>query len=191
MTLIDVFPEEPFTGIASINNLHACVSQVMINGIKTVSLILAKQGLRHALVGGMAIACHGYPRTTDNMDFAVRECAFEYHDKLTLLRVGLPVKYAGIRVNYITFTTKIEKELLDQYLMVPALGGVPVMALAPLVAMKLMANRLKDHADVCELLKRRGVGEVENILKFITNNLPSQTALITKLIASADNEKRK
>lgn len=189
MTLIDVFSEEPFTGTASINNLHACVSQVMIDGIRTVSLILAKQGIRHSLVGGMAVACHGCPRTTDNMDFAVRECAFEYHDKITLLRAGLPVKYMGIRVNYVTFTTQIEKNLLEQYLEVPSPGNVPVLPLGPLIAMKLMANRLKDKADVCEILKRRSLREVEDVMKFIAEGLPSQAGLMAELITTADNER--
>jgi hypothetical protein len=191
VTLIDVFSEEPFTGTASIDNLHACVSQVMIDGLRAVSLILTKQGIRHSLVGGMAVACHGYPRTTDNMDFAVRECAFEYHDKITLLRAGLPVKYMGIRVNYVTFTTKIEKELLEQYLEVPSPGGIPVMPLGPLIAMKLMANRLKDKADVCEMLKRRGLREVEAVMKWIAEGLPSHAGLMAELVAAADNERTK
>ena len=189
MTLIDVFSEEPFTGTASVNNLHACVSQVMIDGIRTVSLLLTKQGIRHASVGGMAVCCHGCPRTTENMDIAVRECAFEYHDKLTLLRTGLPVKYMGIRVNYVSFTTKIEKELLEQYLVVPSLGDVPVMPLGPLIAMKLMTNRLKDKADICEMLKRRGLREVESVMKLIAENLPSHAGLMAELVAAADNER--
>lgn len=189
MTLINVFSEEPFTGTASIDNLHACVSQVMIDGIRTVSLILAKQGIRHALVGGMAVACHGCPRTTENMDFGVRECAFEYHDKITLLRAGLPVKYLGIRVNYVSLTAKIEKELLEQYLVVPSLNYVPVMPLGPLIAMKLMTNRLKDKADICEMLKRRGMREVEAVMKYIAENLPSHAGLMAELVAAADNER--
>ena len=189
MTLIDVFSEEPFTGNASIDNLHACVSQITIDGIRIVSSILTRQGIRHALVGGMAVACHGYPRTTDNMDFAVRECAFEYHDKITLLRAGLPVKYMGIRVNYVTFTTKVEKELLEQYLVVPSLNYVPVMPLGPLIAMKLMASRLKDKADICEMLKRRGLKEVEAVMKYIAEGMPSYAGLMAELITVADNER--
>ena len=189
MTLIDVFSEEPFTGTASLNNLHSCVSQVMIDGIKTVSLILARQGIRHALVGGMAVACHGCPRTTENMDFGVRECAFEYHDKITLLRAGLPVRYMGIRVNYVSFTTKIEKELLEQYLEVPSLGTVPILPLGPLIAMKLMVGRFKDKADVCEMVKRRGLREVEAVMKYIAENMPSHAGLMAELIAAADNER--
>ena len=189
MTLIDVFSEEPFTDNASIDNLHACVSQVMIDGIKTVSSILTRQGIRHALVGGMAVACHGCPRTTENMDFAVRECAFEYHEKITLLRASLPVKYMGIRVNYVALTSKIEKELLEQHLVVPSPGAVPVLPLGPLIAMKLLAGRLKDKADICEMLKRRGMREVEAVMKFIAESLPSHAGLMAELTAAADNER--
>lgn len=189
MTLIDVFLELPFSGNASINNLHSCVAQVMIDGAKTVSNILSKLGIRHSLVGGMAVSCNGYPRTTSKIDFAVGDCAFEYHDKLTSLRVGLPVKYMGVRVNYLVFSTALERSLLDQYLTVPISGEVPVLPVGPLIVLKLLANRLKDRSDIGELLKRRSTDEIAAIVKFVADNLPSQSPLLAELIVVADNER--
>ena len=89
----------------------------------------------------------------------------------------------------VSFTTKIEKELLEQYLEVPSLGTVPILPLGPLIAMKLMVGRFKDKADVCEMVKRRGLREVEAVMKYIAENMPSHAGLMAELIAAADNER--
>jgi hypothetical protein len=61
--LIGVFPEPSFDGTTSISNLHACLPQVMIEGAYTVSSLLRDQGIRHVIVGAMAVACNGYLRS--------------------------------------------------------------------------------------------------------------------------------
>jgi hypothetical protein len=164
--------------------------QVMIDGVYTVSSLLRNQGIRHVVVGGVAVACNGYPRTTMNIDVAVGDCAFEYRDKVTFMKAGLPMKYAGIRIHYVAPTNPFEKAMLEQYLVMPAHGDLPpVLPIGPLVVMKLIAGRHKDRADVIELFKRRTVTSIEEIEKFVKVNLPSQIEVLNELITCAANER--
>src|SRR5579883_3001513 len=40
---------------------------------------LSRLGIRHALVGGVAVGAHGFPRATKIVEFLVGEEAFEHH----------------------------------------------------------------------------------------------------------------
>lgn len=189
MTLIEVFTEPRFDGFVSINNLSVCVPQVVIDGVRAVSALLRGQGIRHIIVGGVAVSCNGYPRATADIDIAVGDCAFEYREKITYLKSGLPLKYAGVRIRYVAPTNSYEKAMLEQYLIVPASSEVPILPIGPLVVMKLIAGRHKDRADIIELFKRRSSAAIDEIEQFVKQALPSQTNLLGELITCAANER--
>ncbi len=114
---------------------------------------LRAAGVRHALVGGLAVGVHGYPRATKDVDFLVGNETF--HDAAALVvvaRVELPYQIGGVAVDYIPIP--IGAEFLDASLDAPLrCEGVPVARVEVLVFMKLSSPRAKDAADVVELLK--------------------------------------
>jgi hypothetical protein len=187
VTVIKVEKDGKFDGNVSINNLRSIATLSLYAAATGVSEILRHAGVRHIVVGGVAVSCNGYGRTTQNVDYAVGECAFDYRDKALFLRPELPVKYLGIPIHYVAPTNPFEQAMLEQYLTVPAKGDVPVMPIGPLSVMKLISHRHKDLADLVELIKRRRT-EVEQIRAFVAENLPSQKDLFDSLVASAETE---
>jgi hypothetical protein len=186
VTVIKISKEPPFSGVTSINNLQP-ISLSLYEAATGVSELLRRAGVRHVIVGGAAVSCNGYGRTTQNVDYAVGKCAFSYNDKALFLRADLPVRYMGIPVHYVLPSDPFEVAMLEQYLTVPAPGEVPVLPLGPLVVMKLIAHRHKDLADLVELLKRR-IREVEYLRGFVAENLPGQQSMFDQLVASAEQE---
>ena len=187
MTVIKIGKELAFPGQVSIDNIKSTVPEALRAAAIEVSEILRRAGVRHVLVGGVAVSCNGYGRTTANVDFAVGPCAFDYREKALFLRADLPVKYLGIPIHYVATSRAFEQVMLDQYLVVPAPGEVPVLPIGPLVVMKLIARRHKDLADLVELFKRRTL-DLEHVREFVDKNLPSQIDMLDELILCADNE---
>jgi hypothetical protein len=127
------------------------------------------------LVGGWAVAHHGFPQTTDETYLwiertpenskrvvrALREFGFPetgldpsmFMGESTVIRIGLPPLRIEIRTKLegVEFTPCWERRVVvvDDDL------EVPLIALDDLLANKRASGRLKDLADVEELEKRR------------------------------------
>ena len=82
MTVIKIVGEEPFNGLVSINNLKSIASLALHTAASEVSEMLRHSGVRHTVVGGVAVSCNGYARTTSNVDYAVEDAAFEYRNRM-------------------------------------------------------------------------------------------------------------
>jgi len=188
VTVIKVEKDGKFDGNVSINNLRSIATLSLYAAATGVSEILRHAGVRHVVGGGVAVCCNGYGRTTQNVDYVVGKCAFEYRDKALFLRPELPVRYLGIPIHYVAPTNTFEQAMLDQYLTIPNRGDIPVLPLNPLIVMKLIAHRHKDRADIVELLKRCSGGAVESALAFVAENLPSQKEVFDGLVADAEAE---
>ncbi len=115
---------------------------------------LERLGIRHAFIGGLAVGAHGYVRATDDVDFLVDADAFEVHDAgIVTFKPGVPIHVHGVAVDYVS----VEKlgPQLHAVLGAPlVVDGLPTVPVADLVYMKLVAHRMRDRADVTELLKR-------------------------------------
>lgn len=141
---------------------------------------LASQRLReaeipHALAGGLAVSAHGYPRTTDDVDFLVGDEAFVKHEggfvtlKLPLIAIG------KVRVDFVSIdeSRDEERQLRPAMEGAPVSNGVPIVPLPALVYMKLKAGRQKDTADLVELLKRGRV-DLEAMDQYLAEYAPDQ-----------------
>ena len=115
MTIIKIERDEAFTGLASIDNLRATVPEALRAAAVEASEMLRAAGIRHVLVGGVAVSCNGYGRTTQNVDVGVEQKAFEYRDKAMFLRIGLPFKILGIPIHYIAPHDPFEVAMLEKY----------------------------------------------------------------------------
>lgn len=168
-----------------LDDLAGHVPQAFLDGAREASEAFRAAGVRHVLVGGLAVGARGYPRGTRDIDFMVGDEAFEFHGLIVAPRAGLPVKYSGIPVDWVSLETG-ERAALEEFLVEATLGEVPVMPVEPLVAMKLLAGRQKDQADVVELLKAGA--DVDAIIKFVSERFPEESILLAKLILTANEE---
>lgn len=140
---------------------------------------LTELGIHHAVVGGMALVAHGYERTTTDVDLLVTADGLNTLHK-ALDGLGYLPPFAGSKHLRDTETSvRIEFLVAGQYpgdgvakpIAFPDpvsasvdMGGLRVIALERLLELKLAsgmtnAGRLRDLADVQELIRVRGLDE--------------------------------
>jgi len=131
--------------------LDQVVAPRVLHAMRVISAEYKRMGIKHALVGGLAIGAQGWPRATRGVDFLVDDKAFERRPGgLVLLRV--PFEVEGVPVDSIaaaddeTFLARARDAAVES-------DGIPILAIEALVYMKLKAWRLRDQVDVIELLK--------------------------------------
>jgi len=156
-----------------LGQLRGVVAPEVLHAAEVASRMLREAGVPHALAGGLAVGAHGYPRTTDDVDFLVGDEAFVIHAG-GLVTLKVPVIAVGdVRVDLVSIEdSKGEARQLRPAVDAPPVSGqVPVVPLTALVYMKLKAGRQKDLADLVELLKR-GKIDVAAIDHYLQQNAP-------------------
>ena len=127
--------------------LKGIVSPRVLEAMQRASEVMAALGVRHTVVGGLAVGANGYPRTTVDVDFLVGEEAFEHH-AAGVVTLRVPVEVNGVAVDCLSIAP-------DELFLVKAVGVTPgSFAPAPVVVyLKLKSPRAKDRADIIELIK--------------------------------------
>jgi len=133
--------------------LEGAVSEEVLNAMRVASRRLTELRIPHALVGGLAVGAHGYPRASKDVDFLVGNQAFEHHGSgIVTIAPGVPIQVGRVAVDQIL--PKDNEEFLVQSINVATESyGIPVVPIEALVYMKLESPRMKDSVDVVELLK--------------------------------------
>ena len=168
-----------------LDDLAGHVPQTHIDGAKAASGAFQKAGVRHVLVGGLAVGMHGYPRNTRDIDFMVGDEAFVFHGLLVEPRPGLPMKYSGVTIDWVSLEPN-ERSALEEFLVEASPGEVPVMGVVPLIAMKLIAARQKDKSDIVELIKAGT--DLEALVSFVRERFPQKLSLLEHLMDTAKEE---
>jgi hypothetical protein len=157
--------------------LRGVVAPEILDAVEVASRTLREAGIPHALAGGLAVGAHGYPRTTDDVDFLVGDEAFIKHaGGIVTLKVPL-IAVGKVRVDFVSIDPSKEEEgqLRSAVLSPPVSEAIPVVPLTALVYMKLKAGRQKDIADLVELLKR-GKIETDVMDRYLAEHAPDQLA---------------
>ena len=168
-----------------LDDLAGHVPQAFIDGAKAASEAFRRAGVRHVLVGGLAVGINGYPRGTRDIDFMVGDEAFEFHGLIVEPKAGLPMRYSGITIDWVSLEPD-ERIPLEEFLVDARPGEVPVMEIEPLIAMKLLAGRQKDQSDIVELIKAGA--DIQSIIMFVENRFPQKLDALKNLIAKAGAE---
>lgn len=140
--------------------------------------LLARNGIETAVIGSVAVAVHGYPRATRDLDFGVAALAFEPLQRIAseLRTLGYdvhtsepslddplgglvtvsgddfdPVEIVNLRAPSGRHQT-LAREAIASARKVPEFE-LPVIDLPHLVALKLVAGSRKDELDIVELLR--------------------------------------
>jgi hypothetical protein len=171
-----VRPKTPDVGL-----LAEVVAARVLQAMQAIAAEYRRMGIRHALVGGLAVGAQGWPRATKDVDFLVDESAFERRPGgLVLLRV--PFEVGGVPVDSLAPRAD-EAFLADARDAAVESHGIPVLAVEPLVYMKLKAGRSRDQVDVIELLKA-GVDE-EACRRWLQQHSPDMLARFEPLAERA------
>jgi hypothetical protein len=176
--LYDCAGESNFFPSADLPNLklaRGVVASEIVDAADLASQKLSEAGIPHALAGGLAVGAHGYPRTTDDVDFLVGDEAFVKHEGgFVTLRLPL-IAIGKVRVDFVSIdeSKDEERQLRPAMEQAPRSEGVPIVPLPALVYMKLKAGRQKDTADLVELLKRGRV-DLEAMDQYLAEYAPDQ-----------------
>lgn len=165
--------------------LEDVVAPRVLAAMRSASGVLTSLAVRHAVAGGLAVGAHGYPRNTRDVDLLVGDEAFERHaGGLVTLKPGVPIQIDGIGVDLLS--TSGADAFLEDSLAQPVAGEVPVVSAGTLVYLKLKSPRLKDRADVVELVKA-GLA-VESVRQYLERNAPQLVAKFDECIAQGRAE---
>jgi len=135
-------------------DLHAQFEVVHPNfeiATRVASAKMHELGVRHVLIGGMAVGAYGTPRATKDIDFLVGDEAWPSHGIVVSPIPGLPFAVGKVSVD-----TLLTPEELPSIVESLARGidseGIPVAPVEVVILMKLLANRLQDQADIESML---------------------------------------
>jgi hypothetical protein len=153
----------------------------MLNdALKKLTSDLEKNGIDYVVIGAIALNQHGYRRFTEDIDLLLtREGLENFHEKLVGL--GYRPAFTGARKKFRTTGENVPVEVitsgeypgdgLPKPVQFPnpndvavVIDGVKTLSLEKLVELKLSSgisapDRLKDLADVQELIKLKGLDE--------------------------------
>jgi hypothetical protein len=142
---------ESNAGEPSLERAWSAVSEPVRLAAEEASRRLRSLGIRHALVGGLAVGAHGAPRNTTDVDFLVGLEAFEGSGAVLVHRSGVPVRVGGIAVDLLPAEEPALLRALEQA-QAPE-RAIPLIDLRVLVQMKLRALRPHDQDDVRRLIR--------------------------------------
>jgi hypothetical protein len=162
--------------------LDDVVAAKVLDAMKSASLALTSLGVRHVVVGGLAVGANGHPRATKDVDFLVGDEAFEQHPGgFVTMKPGVPIQVNGVAIDLLS--VQAGEEHLATALDAP-MGS---MIEAPqLVYLKLKSPRQKDRVDVIELVKA-GI-EVSACRAYLAKHAPALTALFEDAVLKAAAE---
>jgi hypothetical protein len=150
--------------------LQGVVAPEVLDAMRLASDALKRAGVRHVVVGGLAVGANGFPRATRDVDFLVGDEAFERHaGGLVTLRPGVPFQVNRVPVDFIGMEP-------SEGFLAAALDAEAgsIIDGPPLVYMKLKSPRHKDRTDVIELIKA-GL-EVDRCRRYLATHAPSFVA---------------
>ena len=136
---------------------------------KQVVRALDDAGIEHAVVGALAVAIHGAPRATTDIDLLVersslaraievaRSCGFTF-PALPAFRDGTEIqrvtKIAGgdtLTLDFLIVTPSVEPAWRSRLRLETDFGAVTVISRDALIAMKVASGRPRDLGDVASL----------------------------------------
>ena len=93
--------------------LDDTVAPGILDAMRVASARLTELGVRHALVGGLAVGAWGHPRATKDVAFLVGEEAFEHHPGgLVTMKYGVPIQVGGVAVDLLSASANHREDAL-------------------------------------------------------------------------------
>ncbi len=158
------------------------VAQRVLDAWSVASDALVRAGVRHVVIGALAVGANGHPRATKDVDFLVGEEAFHHHaGGIVTMNPALPIAVNGVAIDYLSPRP-------DEDHLAAALAEAPgsILDVARLVYMKLKASRLQDRADIGGLVKA-GL-DVGRCRAYLLAHAPALVARFDELVTEANSE---
>jgi len=147
-----------------------------------LSWLLREYGIKPVIVGGLAVQRHGYRRFTEDVDILISRSDYERLENDGKIKFGMLKVKPGIQIDVLWEGRDGNPHpdfVRDGNSYYPTLEG--------LIYLKLLARRIKDRADVVELLKTNGLSH--KLYKQVRSFLPAEMhTLFQELWEAAKSE---
>ncbi len=165
--------------------LGGVVAPEILAAMKSASAQLARSGVRHALIGALAVGAWGYPRASKDVNFLVGDEAFEHHEgNIVTMAPGVPIGVGGISIDHIGALH--DEGHLEAALSRPVLdGNLPIAPLEALIYLKLKSPRRRDEADAVELLR---INDPKPVRSYLEKHAPDLLTKFDAVAAEAQTE---
>lgn len=160
-----------------------------VNAARKASENLRREGVRHAVLGGIAVGVHGWPRLTLDVDLLVEDSAwFHRADGSAEPRVPMPESIDGVGIDYLAVA--VMGDFLEAAFERPYVSeGVPIAPPEVVVCTKLMRHAMRDRADVVELMKAEVI-DLAAVRAFLVEHTPMLVPRWDALVPEAEREKQ-
>lgn len=159
------------------------VSPKVLDAWRAASAALTRAGIRHVVIGGLAVGANGHPRATKDVVFLVGDEAFHHQPGgLVTMNPAIPIAVNGVAIDYLA--PRSDEDHLAVALAEPPGTFIDV---PRLIYMKLRASRMQDRADVVALIKSGQ--DVDACRVYLTANAPALVATFDDLVAAAASER--
>ena len=182
----------------SLHHLDDAVPTRFVETVRRVSESLGALGVRHLLLGGLAVGVYGHPRTTRDVDFLIgpEGCVVTdgllYPSEAVLAivdRETIPVDTLVLRDAAPLVKPEFLEEL-DEMLAFPSRAEeVPIAPVELIVGTKLLRQKAQDVADIVELAQLPTFDR-EAVRAFVRRTLRSPLPDdLERMLAQADRER--
>jgi hypothetical protein len=94
--------------------LDDAVAPKVLDAMRSASKALTALGIRHVVVGGLAVGANGHPRATKVVDFLVGDEAFEHHPGgFVTMKPGVPIQINGVAIDLLSVQSARSADGLD------------------------------------------------------------------------------
>src|SRR5690348_3305481 len=86
--------------------LDNVVAAKVLDAMRLASSTLSALGVRHVVVGGLAVGANGNPRATRDVNFLVGDEAFEHRPGgFVSMKPGVPIQVDGVAIDLLSVQT--------------------------------------------------------------------------------------
>lgn len=166
--------------------VYEVVNPKITDAMEKASARLKSLGVRHALIGGLAVGAYGFPRATKDADFLVGSEAFVFHPSGIVSPIpGLPVSVGKIGIDLIP--VEDHEGFLDPAIDHPQMSqGIPVTDPDTLVYTKVRSPRPKDRLDLVQMFSS-GTISMKSARAFVAKNDSKWLDKLDSIIADAES----
>jgi len=172
----------------SLSELEAtAINPTVIGALREASRRLTAQGVRHVVIGALAVGVHGWPRATRDVDLLLGPEAWNTAaDGTQTPAVILADSIGGVDIDYLPIDVAGDF-LMDAFAGALVTEDVPIAPMEVVVLTKLIRLAMRDQADIVELVKAGVVDEVR-VRNYLDLNAPMLTSRFDALVAQAKRE---
>ncbi len=175
------------SGQPDLKRLDDAVSQTVIDAMHQASEHLKSIGVRHMLIGGLAVGAYGWPRATKDVDFVIGPEGFTKSPAgLVFFVDDMPLRVGKVAIDNMVPAAE-DEYLFDLLGKVHVSDGIPVAPIEGLTVMKLRSPRKKDEADLVEIWKNRLLDKVY-VEAYLSTNAPDLLGKFYGILDQVDKE---